>query len=249
MIALTHLPSPYLDRCVLTHVDRQPIDFELAAAQHEAYRGALQAAGYSVRIYDFNRSYADSVFVEDVAVVLDEVIVCGAMGVESREPELEGWRTRLREFGTVAELPPGAKLEGGDVLRIGHDLVIGKSTRTNVLAIEAVSAMVKQFGYAVHAVPVVGCLHLKTACTALDDHTLLVNPNWIDIKSLPNKRLIIAADAWGANIVKLPDRILANSQYVATIDQLKKHGFPLSTVDLSEFTKAEAGASCLSLLI
>ena len=82
MIALTHLPSPYLDRCELTHVDRQPIDFELAAAQHEAYRVALQSAGYSVRAYDFNRNYPDSVFVEDVAVVLDEVIVCGAMGVE-----------------------------------------------------------------------------------------------------------------------------------------------------------------------
>ena len=249
MIALTHLPSPHLDRCELTHIDRKPIDFELAVAQHEAYRGVLQSAGYSVRAYDFNRNYADSVFVEDVAVILDEVIVCGAMGVASRQPELEGWRTRLSEFGKIAELPLGVKLEGGDVLRIGHDLVIGKSTRTNLLAIEAVSAIVKQFGYAVHAVPVVGCLHLKTACTALDDHTLLVNPNWIDTESLPSKRLIVAADDWGANIVRLPDRILANSQYVATIDQLRRLGFPVSSVDLSEFAKAEAGATCLSLLI
>lgn len=249
MIALTHLPSPYLDRCELTHVDRHSIDFEMAVRQHEAYRGALQSAGFSVRAYDFNRNYADSVFVEDVAVVLDEVIVCGAMGVESREPELKGWRTRLSEFGKIAELPPGAKLEGGDVLRIGHDLIIGNSTRTNALAIEAVSAIVKQFGYAVHAVPVVGCLHLKTACTALDDHTLLLNPNWIDIELLPNKRLIVAADAWGANIVRLPDRILANSQNVATINQLRRLSFPVSAVDLSEFAKAEAGATCLSLLI
>ena len=249
MIALTHLPSSCLDQCELTHVDRKPIDIELAIAQHAGYREALQAAGCLVRAVDFNRNYADAVFVEDAAVVLDEVILLGAMGVKSREPEVEGWRKLLVEFKTVVELPPGAKLEGGDVLRMGRDIIIGKSTRTNWIAIQAVSTIVKEFGYVVHPVPVVGCLHLKTACTALDEYTLLLNPEWLDSDLFPRKKVVIAADPWGANVVRLPDRILASSQHVATIEQLRRLGYTITSVDLSEFAKAEAGATCLSLLI
>ena len=249
MIAFTHVPSPNLVQCELTHVDRSPIDIDLAVRQHECYRDSLQAAGCSVRVFDFNRDLADSVFVEDVAVVLDEIILMGCMGVESRAPEVESWRKRLSEIRTIIELPLGAKLEGGDVLRIGRDLVIGISTRTNKIAIEAITKIVKQFGYVVHPVSVIGCLHLKTACTALDDETLLLNPQWLDCESLPFKKKIIASDKWGANVVRLPDQILTNSEHRATIDQLDQLGYRVTAVDLSEFAKAEAGATCLSLLI
>ncbi len=249
MIALTHVPSPNLAQCELTHVDRQPIDMELAVRQHACYRDALQAGGCSVRLFDFNQTLPDAVFVEDVAVVLEELIVLGSMGVRSRLPELKAWREILSEFRTVAELPAGAMLEGGDVLRIGRDLIIGISTRTNTIAIEAVSKIVSRFGYEVHPVPVIGCLHLKTACTALDDETLLLNPKWLDSESLPKKRKIITADRWGANVVRLPERILANAEHCETIEQLERLRYPITAVDLSEFAKAEAGATCLSLLI
>ena len=249
MIALTHVPSPNLVQCELTHVDRRPIDIDLAVRQHECYRDALHAAGCTVRVFDFNQDLADAVFVEDVAVVLDELIIMGCMGVKSRLPELDGWRKIFIEIRKVVELPVDALLEGGDVLRIGRDLIIGISTRTNRLAIEAVTKLVSPFGYVVHAVPVIGCLHLKTACTALDDETLLLNPNWLDCASLPVKKQIVALDQWGANVVRLPNQILTNSEHLATIDQLQRLGYPVTAVDLSEFAKAEAGATCLSLLI
>ena len=130
-----------------------------------------------------------------------------------------------------------------------RDRYIGASSRTNKQALEAVADIVGRLGYAVHSIPVRGCLHLKTACTALDDETLLVNPQWLDVDSLPKSKRIIADDAWGANIVRLPDRILANAQNRATIEQLDGLGYTVSSVDLSEFAKAEAGPSCLSLLI
>ena len=249
MIAMTHVPSPNLAQCELTHVDRHPIDMELAIRQHTSYREALHAAGCSVQVFDFNRNFADAAFVEDVAVVLDEIILMGCMGVESRAPEVGGWRRILSEIRTVVELPADAKLEGGDVLRIGRDMIIGISTRTNRTAIEAVTKMVSPFGYVVHAVPVFGCLHLKTACTALDDETLLLNPHWLDCASLPVKKQIFALDQWGANVVRLPNQLLTNSEHLATIDQLERLGYPVTAVDLSEFAKAEAGATCLSLLI
>ena len=249
MIAITHVPSPRLEQCELTHVDRVPIDLELAFEQHASYRAALESAGCAVRTYDFNRDYSDSAFVEDVAVVLDELIVLGSMGAKSREPEMEGWRQRLREFRKVVDLPYGAKFEGGDVLRVDRDLFIGISTRTNLIGIEAVTRLVKAHGYVVHSVPVVGCLHLKTACTAIDEDTFLVNPRWLDCSILAHKKVVVAADPWGANVVRLPNQVLANSQNVATIEQLRQLGYSVISVDLSEYTKAEAGATCLSLLI
>ena len=109
--------------------------------------------------------------------------------------------------------------------------------------------MVSPFGYVVHAVPVIGCLHLKTACTALDDETLLLNPHWLDCGLLPVKKQIFALDKWGANVVRLPNQLLTNSSHLATIDQLARLGYPVTAVDLSEFAKAEAGTTCLSLLI
>jgi dimethylargininase len=249
MIALTHLPSPRLALCELTHLDRSPIAIELALAQHASYRDALQEAGCSVRAYDFNRDLADASFVEDVAVVLDEIVVMGTMGVKSREAESKGWKEILSEFGNIAELPDGAKLEGGDVLLMGRDLLIGHSTRTNRIAIDAVAKIVREYGYVVHPVPVRGCLHLKTACTVVDDETLLLNPNWIDCRALPNKKRIVAADEWGANVVRLPDRLLSSAENKATTEQLQHLGYAVTTVALSEFAKAEAGATCLSLLI
>ncbi len=249
MIAITHVPSLRLEQCELTHLSRTSINIELARAQHANYCAALTSAGCSVQNNDFNREFPDAAFVEDIAVVLDELIILGAMGVQSREPEMAGWKQRLSEFRTLVELPSGAKLEGGDVLRVGRDLLIGISTRTNAIAIEAVTKLVKRLGYLVHAVPVVGCLHLKTACTAIDEDTLLLNPNWIDCERLLHKKMVIAADSWGANVIRLPDQLLTNSQNTATINQLELLGFSVTPVDLSEFAKAEAGATCLSLLI
>ena len=249
MIALTHKPSSRIELCELTHIDRCPIDYGLALTQHENYRIELEAAGCNVRVYDFNRDFADAPFVEDIAAVLDEIIILGSMGVKSREPETSGWKEILSEFGVIAELPAGAKLEGGDVLRVGLELIIGISTRTNTIAINAVRNLVEGNGFVVHAVPVTGCLHLKTACTAIDDETFLLNPNWIDCSFLPKKRRIVAADAWGANVVRLPDRLLASAENSATISQLRQLGYSVTAVELSEFAKAEAGATCLSVLI
>ncbi|MEQ1826091.1 MAG: arginine deiminase family protein [Pirellula sp.] len=249
MLALTHHPSSLLAHCELTHVCRQHIDVDLAIAQHQDYRKALSEAGLDVRVYQHNLQYADSVFVEDVAVVLDELILLGSMGAKSRELETRVWRSILAEFRPVQELPAGATLEGGDVLRIGRNLVIGHSRRTNAVAIEAVSDIVRPLGYSLHTVPMSRCLHLKTACTALDDDTLLINPDWIDVPTACRKRILFAADAWGANVVRLRDRLLANSQHQATIEQLRLSGYQVEAVDLSEFAKAEAGATCLSLLI
>lgn len=234
-------------------MDRQPIDWSRAMEQHLAYRNALREAGFEVRVFDMNLQCPDCAFVEDIAVVLDELIVLGSMGVKSREAESSAWRSILSELRPTFDLPPKATLEGGDVLRLGRCLLIGQSSRTNRIAIEAFNDIVCRFDYRVLVVPIANCLHLKTACTALDDETLLINPEWFDwnkIKSdaMLDLRVLVAADRWGANVVRLPDRLIASSQNRATMEQLCSAGYRVESVDLSEFAKAEAGATCLSLL-
>src|SRR5437870_2565180 len=131
MLALTHVPSPRMDQCELTHVGRRAIDYGRAVEQHEQYCQMLRRCGVDVRTLDVNRDLPDSVFIEDTAIVLDEIAVLASMGVESRRAEPAGIEPVLREYRQVHHLEPGATLEGGDVLQVGHTLLVGMSSRTN----------------------------------------------------------------------------------------------------------------------
>src|SRR5437870_10976384 len=99
--------------------------------QHGAYCSMLRTCGAEVITLDVNRDLPDCVFIEDTAIVLDEVAVLASMGVESRRAEPAGIEPVLREYRQVHHLEPGATLEGGDVLQVGHTLLVGMSSRTN----------------------------------------------------------------------------------------------------------------------
>lgn len=253
MLALTHVPSPNLPRCQLTYVAAAPIDFARAAAQHRAYCQVLRDCGATdVRALDVNRDEPDGVFLEDTAVVLDEVAVIASMGTPARRAEVIGVEPELRKYREVRRVEPPATLEGGDVLRVGRRLLVGLSSRTNAAGIKAIEEIVRPFGYAVEAVPVRGCLHLKTACTALDERTLLVNPAWIDVNDLPaGSRHVTVADEepWAANVLPFGGSILLAAGHDRTADVIRRLGFDPRTADISEFAKAEGGVTCLSILI
>src|SRR5262245_39001609 len=176
MTAITHPPSPALARCQLTHLARVPIDVARAVEQHAAYRVALAACGATVVTLDVNRDSPDGCFVEDTAVVLDEVAVLTPMGTTARAAEPAGVEPELRRHRDLIRIAPPAALEGGDVLQVGKTLFVGTSGRTCPAGVGALRAAVGRFGYRVEPVPVTGCLHLKTAVTALPDESILVNP-------------------------------------------------------------------------
>jgi dimethylargininase len=251
MIAITHPPSPALARCQLTHLDRVPIDLPLAASQHAAYRAALVACGATVVTLDVNRDSPDGCFVEDTAIVLDEVAVLTPMGTRARATEPAGIEPELRRYREVIRIRPPAALEGGDVLRLGKTLYVGTSGRTDAAGAAALHDAVSPFGYTVEVVPVTGCLHLKTAVTALPDDSLLVNPAWLPAGAFPDMSRIEVdpAEPWGANVVRIGNHVLAASAFPRTIDRIRSRGFTVHPVDLSEFAKAEGGVTCLSLLV
>lgn len=251
MLALTHWPSPHLERCQLTHIDRVPIDLARAAEQHEAYCRLLQACGAEVRRLDVNLAEPDSVFLEDTAVVLDEVAVLASMGTAARRPEVDGIEPVLRAYRPLRRIEPPATLEGGDVLRVGRTLFVGLSARTNAAGARALEAIVAPLGYRVVPVPVRGCLHLKTACTAIEDRCLLINPAWLDTGPLADFELLAVAEEepWAANVVLLGGRVILGAGQERTAERIRRLGHDVRCVDLSEFAKAEGGVTCLSLLI
>lgn len=250
-LALTHVPSPSLSECELTFRPASPIDFRLACRQHAGYGDALRELGVEVRTLDVNSRFPDGVFIEDTAIVLDEVAIVTTMGTAARRGELPAILPILAEHRQVERLEPPATIEGGDVLRVGRRLLVGVSRRTNAAAVDALCQLTTRYGYETVAVPVHGCLHLKTACTALPDGRLLVNLRWIDGDSLPTctgRIQLPEEEPWAANVVCIGDRVLASRSHPRTTALLERLGFLVRGVDISEFEKAEGGVTCLSLL-
>ena len=249
-IAITHLPSPGLDRCELTHVARMPIDYPRALEQHAGYRRMLERRGARVIMLEMNRALPDSVFVEDTALVLDEIAVLASMGAVSRRAEPAGIANELRQYREVRAIELPATLDGGDVFRVGRVLFAGISARTNRGGVEALQAVVRPFDYEVRSVPVNGCLHLKSACTPLPDDSLLVNREWLDPSSLAGFDLvpIPREEPLSADVLSIDNAVCLAAGHNRTAKLIRSRGFEVEEIDLSEFAKAEGAVTCLSLL-
>lgn len=192
--------SPNLDKCELTCIDRAPLDVQRAAHQHSGYVSALarpftvgQASVQpAVRVTELDQlpDFPDSMFVEDVCVMFDELAVLTRPGAESRRGEvacIEHAVRRLRkEVRAVRE--PGT-VDGGDVLVVGKRVYVGQSARTNAAGFSQLASFVRDFGYTCAAVDLArerpgravqqDCMHLKCAATKLDEDTVLCNPQWV----------------------------------------------------------------------
>ena len=254
MFALTHRPSPYMQACQRTFVDELPIDYPLACLQHDRYCDLLLSLGVAVDRLESNVELPDCAFIEDPAVILDEVAIMASMGAESRVGESLAIEAALAPLRELVHIEPPATLEGGDVLRLGRlgrTLLVGISSRTNKAGLQALAEFSHPFGYDVQPVTVTGSLHLKTALTELPDGRLLVNSNWIDIGQLTGYDLIdVPADEpWGANTLPIGDQIVIPAAHTKTAEQIDQLGFDVHPVDISEFAKAEGGVTCLSLVI
>ncbi|SHF74744.1 dimethylargininase [Desulfacinum infernum DSM 9756] len=251
MIAVTHGVSPHIHRCELTHRPREPLDLDLARRQHAAYQDALRRHGFTVVELTVNLDLPDSVFVEDTAVVLDEIAVLCRPGAPSRRKEVPGIRPVLERYRPVAEIRAAGTLDGGDVLRVGKTLFVGLSSRTNLDGLEQLRALLTPYGYQVKAVSVHGCLHLKTAVTAADEDTLVAYPEWIDMEPFHGFRVLEVPkeEAEAANVLRLNRSVLVAEGFPRTEKMLRDAGFSVETVDISELRKAEAGLTCSSLLV
>lgn len=238
-------------RCELTHLARVPIDAALAARQHGQYEQALVRLGCRVEHVAPADEMPDSVFIEDTAVVLDHLAVASRPGAPSRRAEVEAVADVLRRYRPVAAISAPGTLDGGDVLRVGRTIYVGLSGRTNEAGVEQLRHHVAPGGYDVRAVRPTGCLHLKTAVTAVSDSAVLLNPEWIAPGMFAGLDVLAVdpGEPFAANVVRVGDRLLAADAFPRTRHVLEGRGIEVHTVDVSELAKAEGAVTCCSILL
>lgn len=249
IVALTRPTGAELARCELTHIDRAPIDIARACKQHEAYLETLRSLGVVVVELERLPEHPDAVFVEDAALVLDEIAIVLRPGAPSRRGESESVASELARHRDTVEMSEPATLDGGDIIVLGRRILVGETTRTNRDGVTVLGDLVSPFGYSVEAVPVHGVLHLKSAATVVNDETLIYNRGQVDLGFL-DARLIAAhpEEPQGANVVRVGDALLADASAPRTLEMLSSYTTQLRPVHVDEFAKAEGAVSCKGII-
>jgi dimethylargininase len=249
-IALVRIPASNLVDGITTHIDRQPVVPELADQQWDAYVAALAEAGWQTVEVAPADALADSVFVEDTAVVFGDTAVIARPGADSRREEITGTEAALQAQGLVIERiqEPGT-LDGGDVLKVGSTVYVGRGGRTNAEGIRQLRALVTPLGYTVVAVPVTKALHLKTAVTALPDGTVIGYEPLVDDSSVFGRFLAVPEAHGTAVVVLSDDTVLMSASAPRSAALVADLGYNVITVDISEFEKLEGCVTCLSIRI
>jgi dimethylargininase len=249
-IAITRRISPAINQCELTHIPREPIGYERACAQHRQYEDALRSLGMNIISLEAEPDLPDSVFVEDVALVLEECAIMLNPGAASRRPEVASVEKALAPYRDIFRVLPPATIDGGDILTVGRTIYVGMSSRSTDNAIDQIKVFLEPRNYRVRAVNVTGCLHLKSAVTQVSEDTLLVNPEWVSKDDFPGMHFIGVdpSEPYAANAVLVDRTIIYPSSFPKTRAKLEKAGINLLVVDADELAKAEGAVTCCSLI-
>ena len=250
LTAIVREVSSSINDCELSFHARQTIDVGKAIAQHQAYQDCLTELGVRLISLPAEPALPDAVFVEDSAVVVEEIAIISNLGAASRRPEAKTLADALARHRPLKFLTEPATLDGGDVLRIGRSVFIGLSRRTNHDGLGQLADLLGPCGYQVQPVAVNGCLHLKSACSYVGNGTILVNRSWIDAAPLSGFELLDVPEEEpaAANALLLNDVVVIPASFPKTRALLEERGFCVRAIDVSELQKAEAGVTCTSLI-
>ena len=251
LTAITRELNDAIGSCELTFLPRAAIDPVLAQRQHEQYQAELSSLGCEIIVVPTEQGLADSVFIEDTALVLDEIAVMLRPGSRSRRPELAGVERVLKGYRSLVSIKAPGTLDGGDLLRVDKVIFAGLSSRSNEDGIEQLSNIVSDYGYSVKTVETTKCLHLKSAVSAIEPGVLLINPDWVSSSAFEDYELIDvdAEEAHAANALLVGKSVIYPSSFPRTAGKLAGRGIDVISVDLSELQKAEGAVTCCSLLI
>jgi dimethylargininase len=251
LVALTRGISPRFNECEITHIDRSPIDLQVARTQHQEYVQTLKDLGCEVIELPAEANLPDSVFVEDTAVILREAAIITRPGADSRRPETRSIARAVQPFRPILSMREPATVDGGDVLVLGKSIYIGMSTRSNMAAVEQVNAFLVKWGYHIQGVGLRDCLHLKSAVTRLDHKTLLINRNWVDAECFSGFDFIQIdpSEPFAANCLPINGTVIFPAAFPKTRARLEERGYKVRTVRVDELAKAEGAVTCCSLII
>jgi dimethylargininase len=250
-IAITREISPRFAECEVTHIERTPIDLDIARAQHRAYIKVLQELGCDVIELPAEPDLPDSVFVEDTAIILPEAAVITRPGADSRKPETETITQPLAALIKLVRIREPATVDGGDILVLGKKIYVGLSTRSNQEAVSQLNEILHEYGYSVMGVQLHDCLHLKSAVTRVDDKTLLINKHWVDPSCFGKSDFIEVdpSEPHAANCLPIHGSIIFPTAFPGTRARLEGRRYKVVSVDVSELAKAEGAVTCCSLIL
>jgi dimethylargininase len=243
ILAITRAVSESINRCELTHVPRTPIDVARARDQHRSYESCLAALGCEIRQIPADDRYPDAVFIEDTAVVLDELAILTRPGAESRRGEVDAVADVLRPYRPLVRIEEPGTLDGGDVLLLDRVLYVGRTPRTNARGIDNLRELVAPYGYR--------CLHLKSAVTRVSSNALLMNRGWVSPAQFNGWRIIDVdpSEPFAANALRIDDSVVFPEELVRTRRRLEGEGIDVRPVPASELALAEGGVTCCSLIL
>lgn len=249
-VALVRLPASNLAEGQVTHIARSVVDPEKADEQWDAYVAALIENGWDTIEVPVAAEAPDSVFVEDTVVIFGETAVIASPGHDSRRQEIAAVEDTVREVGLrVSRIELPGKLDGGDVLKVGSTVYVGRGGRTNAEGIRQLRSIVSPLGYTVVAVPVSKVLHLKSGVTALPDGTVLGYPPLVDNTEIFDRFLAVPEPEGVAVVVLSDDTVLMSASAPKTAELITELGYRVVAVDITEFEKLEGCVTCLSVRI
>jgi dimethylargininase len=249
-VALVRPPVANLSEGEVTHVKRTPVNFERAEKQWDAYVGVLEAEGFEIVEIAASEEHPDSAFIEDTVVILGQTAVITSPGAESRRGEQDAVAAAATELGlAVQHIRLPGTLEGGDVLKVGTTVYVGRGGRTNAEGIRQFRAIAGPLGYTVVAVPVTKALHLKSTVTALPDGTIIGHPDLVDHPELFDRYLEVPEPQGIAVVVLSPSAVLLAGSAPKTANLIEDLGYRVITANISEFERLEGCVTCLSVRI
>ena len=250
--AIVRRPSPRVAEGEVTHIDRRAMDVDLALTQYANYLALLQRHGVELIHAPEADEHPDGIFVEDALVVVGGQAILTRPGAASRRGEIDTIRPLVESLGLpLATIEAPGTLDGGDVLCVGRHVFIGLTTRTTTAAIEQFAAIVEPLGRTVVAVDVPGCLHLKSAITALPDGSLIAVRGWVDetIFEAAGYRVHAAGEETGGDVLCLGTTVVLPADAPRTAEIIRNLGFDADPIDVGELQKIEAGVTCMSVLL
>jgi dimethylargininase len=250
--AIVRAPSPRLAEGEVTYLARQPIDVARAFAQHSAYVALLREHGLEVIHAPEAPEHPDGLFVEDALVVIEGRAILTRPGAASRRDEVTSMEQVTQQLGMREErIQAPGRLDGGDVLVTERHVFVGRSSRSNVRAIQQLKSFQACRGRAVLGLSLSGVLHLRTALTQLPDGALIALPKSVDTEQLRKLGYAVheAAEASAADVLCLGQTVVLPSDANVTAFRLRELGYEVVQIDVSELQKLEAGVTCMCVLL
>jgi dimethylargininase len=249
-VVLVRAPAKTLAKGQLTHLKRKPVRYAKAQTQWTAYVAALESEGFGIRQIDADDNFPDCAFIEDTVVMLGQVAVITSPGAKTRQGEVDAVEQLVADLGLETRhiRQPGT-LDGGDVLKIGDTIYVGRGGRTNAEGIRQFRAIAIELGYTLIAVPTTRALHLKSAVTALPDGTVIGHPSLVDNPAVFPHYLEVPEVEGVAVVVLTNNSVLMSVAAPRTAALIEDLGYRVTTVDISEFEKLEGCVTCLSVRI